>query len=181
MTSTTHTQAALPVGTWRVDPVHSQVSFDVDYHVGTFHGSFAPLSATLQVDEGGSAKLTGSVPVSGVKVEDENLAAHLQAPDFFDAERAPVLSFVSTDIERAGDELSVSGDLTLKGVTAPVELRGTIAPAFPHPAGERFPIKLEGTVDRRDFGIDWNMELPNGEQALSYDVALTADLFLVKG
>ena len=52
---------------------------------------------------------------------------------------------------------------------------------FRLPAGERFPIKLEGTVDRRDFGIDWNMELPNGEQALSYDVALTADLFLVKG
>ena len=181
MSTLTETQAVLPAGTWVGDTVHSHVGFELPYATGTFRGSFSPFEAKLEVGEDGSASLAGEARADSVHVLDENLTAHLLSPDFFDAERAPVLSFVSTDIERAGDELSVSGDLTLKGVTAPVELRGTIAPAFPHPAGERFPIKLEGTVDRRDFGIDWNMELPNGEQALSYDVALTADLFLVKG
>ena len=181
MSTLTQAHEALPTGTWVEDPVHSHVGFEVGYATGTFRGSFAPFEARLQVSEDGDAVLSGEARADGVHVLDENLNAHLLSPDFFDAERAPVLSFVSTDIERAGDELSVSGDLTLKGVTAPVELRGTIAPAFPHPAGERFPIKLEGTVDRRDFGIDWNMELPNGEQALANDVVLTADLFLVKG
>ena len=78
-------------------------------------------------------------------------------------------------------QLQADHGLTIKGVTAPVELVGTIGDPFPHPSGtERLTLKLEGTIDRREFGIDWNMELPNGEQALSNDVSLVADLFLVK-
>jgi len=92
-----------------------------------------------------------------------------------------VLSFVSTSIRRAGSDLAVAGGLTIKSVTVPIELVGTIGSAFPHPSGtERFPLRLEGTVDRREFGIDWNMELPNGQPALAYDVTLVADLFLVE-
>ena len=60
--------------------------------VGTFRGSFSPVDATLAVGEDGTATLTGSAPVAGVKVQDENLTAHLQSPDFFDAERAPEIT-----------------------------------------------------------------------------------------
>jgi polyisoprenoid-binding protein YceI len=181
MSTLTDTQELLPTGTWIEDAVHSHVGFEIGYATGTFRGSFSPFAARLTVDASGNATLVGEARADSVHVLDENLNGHLLSPDFFDAERAPVLSFVSTSIERAGEELRVRGALTLKGATVPVELKGTVAPAFPHPAGERLPIKLEATVDRRDFGIDWNMELPNGEQALAYDVALTADLFLVKG
>ena len=181
MSTLTETQAALPTGTWVEDAVHSHVGFEVGYATGTFRGSFTPFEARLDVDGNGSGALTGEARADSVHVLDENLNAHLLSPDFFDAEQAPALSFASTASRRSGSDLAVVGELTIKGVTAPVELVGTIGDPFPHPSGtERLTLKLEGTIDRREFGIDWNMELPNGEQALSNDVSLVADLFLVK-
>ncbi len=181
MSTLTQTQEALPTGTWVEDTVHSHVGFELGYATGTFRGSFAPFEARLEVGENGEAVLTGEARADSVHVLDENLNAHLLSPDFFDAEQAPVLSFVSTSIRRSGPSLAVTGELTIKGVSGPVELDGTVGEAFPHPSGtERLPIRLEGTIDRRAFGIDWNMELPNGEPALANDVALVAELFLVK-
>jgi polyisoprenoid-binding protein YceI len=181
MTTLTHTQEALPTGTWIGDPVHSNVGFEVGYATGTFRGTFEPFDARLDVDADGNAILAGEARADSVHVLDENLHAHLLAPDFFDAERSPVLRFASSEVRRSGSELRITGELTIKGVTAPVELEGTIGDAFPHPSGtERLPLRLETTVDRRSFGIDWSMDLPNGEPALANDVKVTADIFLVK-
>ena len=174
-------QEALPTGTWNVDPVHSQVGFEVEYVVGTFRGSFSPIDAKLEVAEGGSATLTGSAPVAGVKVQDENLTAHLQSPEFFDIERTPQITFVSSELERSGEDITVRGELTIKGVTAPVEARGTITdPVEDAHGGVRFGLKLETTVDRTKFGLNWNTPLPSGEPALANEVTLTAELYLVK-
>ena len=181
MSTLTQTQEALPTGTWREDPVHSHVGFELGYSGGTFRGTFSPFQAALQVNEDGSGSLVGEARADSVHVLDENLTAHLLAPDFFDAERAPLLRFESTAIRRAGSDVTVAGELTLKGVTATVELSGTIGEPTPGPSGaDRLPIHLETTIDRRAFGIDWQMELPSGEPALAYDVKLAADLFLVK-
>lgn len=181
MSTLTQTQEALPTGTWREDGVHSHVGFELGYASGVFRGSFAPFSAELRVDEHGAATLVGEARADSVHVLDENLAAHLLAPDFFDAERAPVLRFESTEVVRTGNDLAVSGILMIKGVSVPVQLRGTIDEPFLHPSGtERIPVHLETTVDRRAFGIDWQMELPNGGPVLAYDVKLAADLFLVR-
>lgn len=124
MSTTIDTQTTLPVGTWHIDPVHSQVSFAVGYHVGTFRGSFSPVQAELVVGEDGNATLTGSTAVGAVKVQDENLTGHLQSPEFFDAERTPEISFVSSAIRPAGDRLEIEGDLTIKGTTVPVKATG---------------------------------------------------------
>src|ERR1051325_7561955 len=117
MTTVATTSQILPVGTWNVDPVHSHVGFGVEYVSGTFRGSFSPVDVKLEVGDDGAATLTGSVPVAGVRGQGDNLAAHLQAPDFFDAERTPDVSFEATDLRRTGDEIEVSGDLTIKGIT----------------------------------------------------------------
>src|SRR3954464_2614268 len=119
------TRQALPTGIWNADPVHSHVGFAVDYVVGTFRGTFSPFEATLSTDEDGTTKLTGFAPVSGIKVQDENLAAHLQPPEFFDAERTPELRFESTSITCDGDRVEVDGELTLRGETKPLRLTGT--------------------------------------------------------
>jgi len=178
MSTLTQTQEALPTGAWNEDPVHSHVGFELGYASGVFRGSFSPFDARFDGDRG---VLTGVARADSVHVLDENLTAHLLAPDFFDAERAPLLTFESTEIRRSGGTVSVSGVLTIKGVSVPVELEGTIDDPFLHPSGtERFPLHLETTVDRRAFGIDWQMELPNGGEALGWDVKLSADLFLVK-
>ena len=181
MSTLTQTQEALPTGTWLGDPVHSHVGFELGYASGIFRGTFAPFEARLDVDRDGGAILTGAARADSVHVLDENLTAHLLSPEFFDAERAPVLRFTSTDMRRSGSDLTIAGELTIKGVSVPVEIAGTVGEPFPHPSGtERMPLRLETTVDRRQFGIEWNMELPNGEPALANDVKLTAELFLVK-
>jgi len=171
----------LPVGTWQADSVHSHVGFAIEYNGGTFRGTFSPFEAKLSVDESGSTSLSGSAPVSGVHVQDENLSAHLQSPDFFDAERTPELGFDSTSIVLSGDEVTVLGDLTIRGATQHVELKGTVGQPLVDAHGrERLAIELSGSIDRTRFGIDWNLALPDGRPALANDVELTAELFLVK-
>jgi polyisoprenoid-binding protein YceI len=178
---TTVAHETLPAGAWNVDPVHSQVGFAVDYVVGTFRGSFSPVDAKLVVTEDGVATLSGKAPVAGVKVQDENLEAHLQSPDFFDAERAPEITFRSTDVRRSGDEVEIDGELSIRGAVRPVTLAGAVGPQGTDPYGqERFNLRLSTTVDRTQFGIDWNNPLPNGEPSLANDVELTAELYLVK-
>jgi polyisoprenoid-binding protein YceI len=172
---------ALPVGTWQADAVHSHVGFAIEYNGGTFRGTFSPFEAKVAVDENGVAALSGSAPVAGVHVQDENLSAHLQSPDFFDAERAPELRFASTSIARSGDEVAVEGELTIRGATQPVELRGKIGRPLVDAYGRaRFALELAGSIDRTSFGIEWNLPLPDGRPALANEVELTAELFLVK-
>jgi polyisoprenoid-binding protein YceI len=114
-------------------------------------------------------------------VKDENLSAHLQAPDFFDAERYPELSFESSDIERQGDQVTVRGSITIKGVERPVELTGTITDPISDPyGGERLGLKLETGINRNEFGVDWNSALPDGKPSLADDVKLTAELQFVR-
>jgi polyisoprenoid-binding protein YceI len=181
MSTTIQTTTVAPAGTWAIDPTHSQVGFSVEYLGGTFRGTFSPVEGSLRADGGGSVSLTGSAPVSGVRVQDENLTAHLQSPDFFDAERHPEIRFTSTDVERDSDLITVRGELTIRGETRPVVLEGTIGEPADDPfGGVRFPLHLQAIIDRTDFGIEWNNPLPNGEPSLANDVTLTADLYLVK-
>jgi polyisoprenoid-binding protein YceI len=173
--STTELQA-VPAGTWSADKVHSDIAFAVDYMAGTFTGSFADFDAGLS-----DGVLQGSARVASVQVKDPNLEAHLQAPDFFDAERHPELTFESKNLRREGNQLTVDGEITIKGHTEPVEITGTISDPINDPyGGERFGLRLETKVDRTKFGIDWNNPLPNGEPALSNEVRLIAELQLSK-
>ena len=167
---------ALPTGTWNVDPVHSEIGFSVDYMAGTFRGTFAKFDASSA-----DGRLEGTADVASVQVKDPNLEAHLQGPEFFDAERHPQLRFAADDVVRNGNEITVHGEITIKGETRPIELTGTTSEPITDPWGsERFGLKLEGTVDRTAFGVSWNNPLPTGEPALANDVTLTADLQLVK-
>src|SRR2546430_6285165 len=100
----------LPTGTWQIDKIHSTAGVAVKHMaVSTFRGRFEDFDATLDVGEDGEAKLVGTVRADSIVVKDENLAAHLQSPEFFDAERYPEIRFESTSISREGDELIVDG------------------------------------------------------------------------
>jgi polyisoprenoid-binding protein YceI len=174
--STTTAQQALPTGTWSADTVHSTVGFAVPYLTGTFQGTFSDFDARL--DDG---VLRGTAGVASVQVKDPNLEAHLQSPDFFDAERFPQLGFEAGEVSRSGDELTIAGELTLKGHTEPVEIRGHVTDPAPDPyGGERFGLQLEATVDRTRFGLDWNNPLPSGDPSLADDVTILVDLQLVR-
>jgi polyisoprenoid-binding protein YceI len=166
----------LPTGTWSLDPIHSTIGFELPYLAGTFRGQFTDVDAKLT-----EAGLTGSARVASIDVKDENLSAHLQGPDFFDTERHPELKFESREVERSGKALTVRGDITIRGVTQPVELTGTISdPLTDYADRERVGLKLETTVDRTAFGVNWNAPLPSGEPALANEVKLVTELYFVR-
>ncbi len=176
------TATRLPVGTWKSDPTHSSASFAVKHMVvATFRGRFEDLHATLTVGKDGAAELTGSVNAGSIVVKDENLQAHLGAPDFFDVERYPQLRFVSTSIRRDGEQLVLDGDLTIKDQTHPVQARGTITdPAETLGGAIKIGVTLETIIDRTRYGLNWNAPLPKGGFALADDVKLTVELELAQ-
>jgi polyisoprenoid-binding protein YceI len=170
------TQYTVPAGAWSADKIHSTVGFAVPLMAGSFQGTFSDFDARL--NEGA---LLGTAEVASVEVKDPNLGGHLQSPDFFDAERFPQLAFEADVIRRSGDELTITGNLTLKGHTEPVEIRGHINDPAPDPyGGERLGLQLEAKVDRTKFGLNWNRPLPSGEPALANEVTIIVDLQLVK-
>src|SRR3954451_17973078 len=167
----------LPTGTYAADRVHSSVAFEVQYMgIGTFGGAVSDFDATLA-----DGRLSGSARIATLEVKDENLHAHLLAPEFFDAERHPEVSFSTEQAEVEGERVTFEGEITIKGITQPATLAGTIVGPTTDPYGnERYGLKLETTIDRTQFGILWNNDMPNGTKALSDEVTLKADLSLVK-
>jgi polyisoprenoid-binding protein YceI len=173
--SSTETHVGIPTGTWQADTVHSRIAFEVPYAVATFTGEVPDFEASL-VD----GALKGVARINSITVKEENLQAHLLSPEFFDAERHPEVTFVSSAIRRDGDEVEIDGELTMKGITRPATLTGTATgPTVDHFGATRLGLKLETVVDRTQFDMNWNMPLPNGEPALANAVTLKADLTLV--
>jgi polyisoprenoid-binding protein YceI len=163
-------------GTWNFAATHSTASFSVKYLVAAFRGTFETFDATLA-----DGVITGKVDVASVNVKDPNLAGHLQAPDFFDAERFPEISFRSTTIDLTEDAAEIDGELTVKGVTKPVHASGTVnGPTEDFMGNTRLGFTLETTIDRSEFGVSWNAPLPKGGFALSNDVKLIIELEFIK-
>jgi polyisoprenoid-binding protein YceI len=163
------TAEVVPAGTWRSDPVHSHVSFEV-VHAGVdvFRGSFEDFDVSIA-----DGIVEGSVKVASVDVRDEQLNGHLQSPDFFDAQRFPEITFRADRLEW--------GEITIKGVTRPVELKTALSGPSTDPFGrERIGLSVEATIDRTEFGITWNAPNQSGGDYLANDVVLIARLALVR-
>jgi len=180
MSTMESTTTIAPAGTtWAADPIHSDVAFEVEYAgVSTFRGSFRDFDATLE-----GSTLAGSARVASVDVKDEQLSGHLQSPDFFDAERFPEIAFRAETLSVADDgAVTGSGELTIKGVTKPVELHGRLASAASvDPFGrERLGLTLSTAIDRNQFGIAWNAPNQSGGNYLGDEVTLKADLTFVR-
>jgi polyisoprenoid-binding protein YceI len=171
---------AAPPSTWRLDTTHSSVAFQIPYLANAFKGAFRDFRGTLDVTDAG-AKLSGVAQVASIDVKDDNLAAHLQSPDFFDAERHPELRFAADRVALDGESVEVSGEVTIKGVTQAVEATGTASGPLTDPHGnERIGMTLSASVDRTTFGVSWNAELPGGGQALGNEVTILAELYFVR-
>jgi polyisoprenoid-binding protein YceI len=182
MSVTERTKKLAPAGTWAADPVHSNVSFEVLYSgVNNFRGSFTDFQAVLAGGE--EPTLEGTAKVASVDVKDEQLNGHLQTPDFFDAARYPEIVFRATSLERLdGDRVEGAGELTIKGVTQPIKLRGTLskAPSTDPFGRERLGLRLETSIDRTQYGVSWNAPNQSGGDYLANDVKLIAELALVR-
>jgi polyisoprenoid-binding protein YceI len=182
MSTVETTRTALPTGTWSSDATHSTIDFTVKHMlVGKFRASVPTFSASLVVDDAGAGKLEGSAAVASIVAADDNLTAHLAAPDFFDGERYPEIRFTATSIKVDGDDVTAKGDLTVKGITLPIELTGEVSgPAEDPYGGTRLGLDLTTTFDRTKFGLQFNAPMPGGGFILSNDVKVIAQLELVR-
>jgi polyisoprenoid-binding protein YceI len=178
--STQTIQQKVPAGTYAVDPVHSSIGFAVIHNgVSTFRSGFRDYEARLVGGE--EPRLEGTVEVASVDIDEEQLKGHLLSPDFFDAERHPLLRFDSTELRVADDgAVRLRGELEIKGERREVEASGRLAQLGADLGGNaRIGLSLEATVDRRSFGLDWNAELPSGGEVLDYAVSVAVELELV--
>ena len=170
------------LGTYHALPVPSTFAFAVR-HSGVFdyRGSLSDVTATLHGD-GDALTLEGSARVDSISiVEPAAMRASVLGPEFFDAERNPEITFRSTAVRLAdGGDAEVDGELTIRGVTRPITGSGHYASPRLSSFGEVAGLQLHTSFDRREFGFDWQMELPGGGNAVGWEVAVDIDLLLIK-
>lgn len=180
MSTETIKQQEIPAGTWAVDPVHSSIGFAVTHNgVTTFRSGFERYDARLGGGEG--PRLEGTVEVESIEIGEEMLKGHLLSPEFFDTQRFPRLRFASSELSVGEDgTLRVLGELEVRGEKREVEASGRFAHLGEDAYGKaRVGLSIEATVDRRDFGLDWQAQLPSGGDVLDYAVTISVEVELV--
>jgi polyisoprenoid-binding protein YceI len=174
---------ALTPGTWNIDPSHSSVNFVVRHlMVSKVRGSFGTFTGTITIDDNHLASsVTASVDMASVTTGDADRDAQLRNNDFFAVAQYPTMTFTSTEVRPDGGDYVLVGDLTIKGVTKQVELELEFDGVSPDPwGGTRAGFSAEGEIDRRDFGVEWNMVLDTGALMVGEKVKISLDIQAVK-
>ena len=166
-------------GAYTADPIHSSFGFAVRYQgVSVYKGSLTDVAATLS-----GGRLEGTAKVESISIRTpEQFRAHVLSPEFFDAANHPEVVFESTELDLREDGTAVvKGDLTIKGITKPIEAKGTwTAPAADAFGNTRGHLNLEAVIDRTEWDMNWNLPLPSGGNVLANDVTLTVEISLVE-
>jgi polyisoprenoid-binding protein YceI len=170
---------------WKIDPTHSDVEFKIRHLMITnVTGYFGKYEGTAEStsDDFTDAKITFEADVNSITTKNEQRDQHLLAEDFFHAAQYPKLTFVSTGVKKVDDEnYKIAGDLTMRGVTKPVELAVEFSGIVKDPYGQtKAGFEIKGKVNRKDFGVSFNAVTDNGGVMLGEDVKLQASVQLVK-
>lgn len=174
------------VATWAIDPAHSAAEFKVKHMmISNVKGKFTGLSGYLTLDPADMtrSKVEATVPIASLSTGDAQRDGHLKSADFFDAEKYPEMTFVSTKVEAANDdELAVTGNLTLHGVTKPVtfSVEGPSAPAKDPWGNTRVGLSATTKINRKEFGLSWNSALETGGVMVGEEVAISLDVEFIK-
>ena len=183
MSSTTALPAGLTVGTWTIDPTHTEAAFTVR------HAGISKVRGTVTVSEGAitvgddltSTTVSVTLDPASVSTGDANRDGHLKSGDFFDVEAFGQWTFVSTEVRDAGKHVVIAGDLTIHGVTQPVELETEFNGTAVDPFGNtRAGFEATVTISRKDFGLTWNAALEAGGVLVSDKVVIALDISAIK-
>jgi polyisoprenoid-binding protein YceI len=155
----------LTTGTWSFDPAHSEVGFSVRHAgISKVRGSFKDVDATLTVGSSlEDSAITVTIRTASFTSGDENRDGHVKSPDFFDVEQFPEMTFVSTSHTGSGESYSITGDLTIRGITKSVVLEAEFNGVAVDPFGTtRAGVSASTSISRKDFGLTWNAALEAG-------------------
>jgi polyisoprenoid-binding protein YceI len=176
-----------PTTTWNLDPAHSVAEFKVRHMMISYvKGKFSGLSGVLKLDEADYSRSTVdvSIPAASIRTVDESLDAHLKNADFFDVEQFPTLTFKSkTIVSTGGRDYTVTGDLTIHGITNIVTLKvdDVSGPSTDPWGNQRIGLSASTKINRKDFGIVWNAALDAGGVLVGDEVTITLDVQFIKG
>ena len=170
--------------TWTIDPAHSAVEFGVRHMmISTVRGRFAKVTGTLVLDEEDvtRSKVEVEIDADSIDTREEKRDAHLRSADFFEVEKYPKLTFVSRRVERSGDGLKVTGDLTIRDTTKEVVLDVEDLGRVKDPwGGDRASFSATGKLQRSEYGLKWNQALEAGGVMVSDEVKLIIEAQLVR-
>ena len=171
--------------TWNIDPSHSSIRFAVDHMViSEVEGIFSKYEGSVITSKGdfSDAKINFTVDVKSVDTDNEKRDEHLRGADFFETEKYPKMTFVSTSVQKTGDnKYHLKGKLTLHGVTKEITLAMTYGGTTKDPWGNtKAGLKVTGVINRTDFGLKYNSVLEAGSLMIGEDVTITAKVELVK-
>ncbi len=184
MTTLTTPQTSTTI--WNIDPTHSVAEFKVKHMmISNVKGQFPKVSGKLILDESNLAdsRIEASIEAASIQTRDEQRDAHLKSADFFHVEKFPTLSFKSTEVSLVRDgELSVEGDLTIRGVARKVvfAVEGPTLPAKDPWGNTRVAVSATTKINRKDFGLTWNAALETGGILVGDEVTITLDVQFVK-
>lgn len=174
------TDTATRTTVWTIDTAHSVVEFAVKHMMfATSKGRFADVSGTIEIDNEQIENSVVNVEIGAASIDthDEKRDAHLRSADFFDVENHPNITFRSTSVARDGDDLEITGDLTIRGVTRPVVLKAEFNGQGTNPWGQQV-IGYSATtkVNRTDFGLNWNTALETGGFLVGEEVKISIEI-----
>lgn len=170
-------------GTWVIDPSHSRLGFEARHAVVTkVRGHFADFEGTIVVgSDAASSSAKVSAKLDSIDTGSADRDGHLKSADFFDVENTNELKFESTGIKADGDDFIVTGNLTIKGVTNPIELEVESTGTATDPFGNvRAGFEGKGELSRKDFGLTWNVALEAGGVLVSDKIKLQLDISAIK-
>jgi len=168
---------------WTIDPTHSEIGFKVKHMMFTnVKGFFNDYTADITFnDDLKEADLQFEAKINSIFTNNADRDNHLKSADFFDADQFPSLKFKSTQISGNGDDYEIKGDLTIKGITRPVTLKGEFSGLMSDPWGNtKVGLNLAGKINRKDFGLTYNAALETGGVLVGEDVQLNAEVQLVE-
>jgi polyisoprenoid-binding protein YceI len=174
-------EAAAPI-TWQIDQSHSSISFRIRHLVSRVRGSFNDWKGTIVADPrnlaGGSVQV--EIRTTSIDTNNERRDNHLRSADFFDAEKHPVITFRSTRVQTRGRNLTVTGNLTMHGITRPVVLTGKVGEVGGVAGKRRIGFEATTTINRKDFDVTWNRAAEGGGAVLGDEVEITIDIEAVE-
>jgi polyisoprenoid-binding protein YceI len=170
---------------WTTDPMHTQVEFSAK-HMGimTVRGAFTGLSTeiTFNEDDFTASSVAATIDASTLSTHDDQRDGHLKSPDFLDVEHFPTITFKSTRIEHAAhDQYTMTGDLTIKGVTRPLSLDVVYSGQAKDPMGNMHAgFSAYTTISRKDWGLTWNMALETGGLLVGDQIKIALEIEALK-
>ena len=179
MTSTTDIHPSYVAGSWALDPTHSEVTFSVKHlAISKVRGIFERFTASIVTAEDPSAStVEASIEVASINTNQKDRDKHLRTNDFFKADEFPNITFTSTSVVLAGDDITVVGDLTLRGVTKSVTLTGEFGGTVTDGYGQtKAGFTASTKINRHDYGVSWNAALEAGGLTLGDEISINFEL-----